>query len=181
MIFFHLLTINRLLALTVSCAVLSVSCVLCNNQLSFAATGSQRVSKAISQLKNVNAQRCDSTVEAAQQRIKEGRTINTEYSYRKIDEEFEDYPNGRPDELWFRISGPAAVTVMQSPQFMNNISKEVISGCPTISSVVFNISRSDYTRTFGLLSGGSVGEFQCIFFDRNSPVIEASWGTRICL
>ena len=67
-----------------------------------------------------------------------------------------DGPAARPYGVNVAVSGPAALSVMFSPQLLTRLSAQLVSSCSSVGAVVFstesgNAEASDLERIFGLL------------------------------
>ncbi|MBD2014302.1 hypothetical protein H6F96_09995 [Microcoleus sp. FACHB-53] len=73
----------------------------------------------------------------------------------------------------------AADSVMSSPVFQKTIASEIIKSCGSVGAVTFGRRETDWSITFGIMSGGTIESFKCIDFDPegNNP----PWGEQVCL
>ncbi|WP_008312285.1 hypothetical protein [Leptolyngbya sp. PCC 6406] len=125
-------------------------------------------------------QLCAQEVQTAITTIETGRSAIVTYwtTYEFNESSFTDYPPEAPVGLWLRIDGPAADSVMVSPQFLKALSAELIQTCNGLSSVTFNRDHTGWTEVFGLVNG-EVRQFDCVGDDYNW-VDPLPWGQMIC-
>lgn len=123
---------------------------------------------------------CQSEIEAAAKMIEDGRNVRVlDVTQRDFSDRYsEGYPSEASFSLDFRMEGRAAADIMHSPQFMNNISANIIESCQSVSLVEFSVSQTDWASVYGLIDG-SVLPFSCI--GSGDYTGEISWGERICL
>jgi hypothetical protein len=111
--------------------------------------------------------------------VETGRSARvTDWNIYDVADSYTGYPSAAPFGLWLRVDGPAADSVMVSPQFMTGLSTDLIEGCDAISLVVFNRDQTGWTEEFALVDG-EVTALECVGDDYNwvDPI---PWGQRIC-
>jgi hypothetical protein len=111
--------------------------------------------------------------------VETGRSARvTDWNIYDVADSYTGYPSEAPFGLWLRVDGPAADSVMVSPQFMARLSTDLIEGCDAISLVVFNRDQTGWTEEFALVDG-EVTALECVDDDDNwvDPI---PWGQRIC-
>ena len=84
----------------------------------------------------------------------------------------------RPYNVALVLGGSGLSTVMTSPQFMLNISSNLINACETLGSVTFYTSEaSGWHEVFGVVDG-VVSQFSCADFSSSRPRMQ--WGEMNC-
>ncbi len=130
--------------------------------------------------------RCNAAVLSAIDNIEQGRNIGVLVDGEPLSDRFRTIPPARPNGITMGLGGPAALSVMFSPQFLTYISTLLMQDCTTVGAVVYSATEAGFERTFGYLpeaasaaSSVPVGEFTCSgFSDRRE---KPEWGTRMCL
>lgn len=99
-------------------------------------------------------------------------------------------PRRRPNGIRMGLNGPAALSIMFSPQLLTHLSTEMIQDCTTIGAVFFESPEADFERVFGDVSGSrnnpEISEFDCQRdsqrgSQRGSRGQKPAWGERLCL
>ena len=125
------------------------------------------------------ADACAPEIQALIDEVETGRSARVTYwNLYDLTANYAGYPSEAPFGLWLRIDGPAADSVMVSPQFMTRLSTDLIEGCGPMSLVVFNRDQTGWTEEFAWVEG-EVTALECVSDDFNweDPI---PWGQRIC-
>jgi hypothetical protein len=98
---------------------------------------------------------------------------------------YANLPQGRPIEYIFYLTGPkrkgnivetGIKNLENSPQFMKNISQDIISKCGSVSAVTFgSVLAPGCGMTFGLMDDGKIKAFEDVDVPR--PL---KWGETFC-
>jgi hypothetical protein len=125
---------------------------------------------------------CASALEDARNRIEENREIRVGINALDMStwDSSGNYPPGRPMDYSFNLDGRAMYDIMNSPQFLNSISTDIINNCTSASAVSFVGGQSDWIITFGLFDEGQVEQFRCVS-PRENDSGELPWGYMYCL
>lgn len=129
--------------------------------------------------------RCNTAVLSAIDNIEQGRDIGVLVDAERLSDRFRTVPAARPNGINMGLGGPAALSVMFSPQFLTYISSTLMRDCTTVGAVVYSATEAGFERTFGYLPGRGaassvpVGEFTCSGTGEGREKPE--WGTRLCL
>lgn len=127
------------------------------------------------------------------------REVDAVVSSLQLDRLYADGPSVRPHGVNVSVNGPAALSVMFSPQLLTQLSAQLISSCASVGAVVFSTgaeaAESDaFERTFGFLPGADdaiaqvargpeaaemVAEFTCVSAGPEPSTLVA-WGERLC-
>ncbi len=124
-------------------------------------------------------QPCEVALLNAKNRIEQGRDIIVEIDIRDGSEGYPDHPDGRPTIISLVVEGSAIVSVMRSSVFQRAIASEIIKSCNSVGAVSFQVSKTDWIYTIGLMRDGSIQHFECAepyAPERGSP----SWGQEWC-
>ncbi|MEO1124640.1 MAG: hypothetical protein AAFX95_11200 [Cyanobacteria bacterium J06639_16] len=87
------------------------------------------------------------------------------------------YPANAPVGIILAMEGQATADVLNSHQFMNNISSQIIEDCQPVSLVEFQMYSTDWAETYGLVNGNVV-LFSCIEAGIGA---NPRWGQVVCL
>jgi hypothetical protein len=131
---------------------------------------------------------CKKAVANAKTRLQKIPNVLVEQVWtRNNKENYSDFPQGRPIEYIFYLTGPirkgrtvenGIKKVENSKQFIKNISQDIISKCNSVSSVSFgNVLSPGCGRIFGLMPDGTVNEFQDV---EVSSGRQLKWGESFC-
>jgi len=139
---------------------------------------------------------CQKTVANAKSRLQKIPDLLIEEVFTKnINELYSDFPQGRPMKYIFYLTGPKRKVrilkpgvkeveiletgikkVENSPQFMKNISQDIISKCNSISAVSFgSFLAPGCGITFGVMPNGKVKIFDSVDSGRS-----LRWGESSC-
>lgn len=137
------------------------------------------VAPASAQNTSAEVQRCQSTLDAAENLMVDGRRLwITNVFVRDVGEAYANYPYQSPVGLTIVMAGDSAPDMMSSPQLLTSITESITSSCSRVSLVRFAVAESDWTIDFGLI-GNQVREFECVDPDgTNNPM---QWGYSYCL
>jgi hypothetical protein len=153
------------------------------NALVFIAAGSLGLSAVVlpSQVRSEpKGQTCEAAIANGRQRITAGRSITIVNSKILDDSQtYPDHPDGRPNIVQIILDGKAANSVMESPVLKKAIASEIISSCGSVGAVTFGRYRTDWSSTFGLMSNGTIKQFECV--DPDPERDKLSWGQLVCL
>lgn len=122
---------------------------------------------------------CEVAIVNARERIEKGRRITVTTDIADRSEIYSNPPNGRPLLVTIIVDGDAADSVMSSPVFQKAIASEIIKSCGSIGAVTFGRQETDWSITFGIMSGGTIKSFECI--DPDPEVNKIPWGQQVCL
>jgi hypothetical protein len=122
---------------------------------------------------------CETAIADGRGRIEKGRDITATTDIEDHSEIYPNHPNGRPLFVTIIVDGNAADSVMSSPVFQKAITSEIIKSCDSVGAVRFGRQATDWSITFGMMSGGTIESFECI--DPNPEVDTISWGQQVCL
>lgn len=81
----------------------------------------------------------------------------------------------RPHEIRLVLGGSGQTTVLSSPQFMLQMSNDLIQGCDTASSIRFAADQSGWDAAYGIVDG-RVTDFTCVD-PLSSPFSGLRWKT----
>ncbi|HEY9637330.1 MAG TPA: hypothetical protein V6D14_28275 [Coleofasciculaceae cyanobacterium] len=68
---------------------------------------------------------------------------------------------------------------MESPVFQKAIASEIIKSCGSVGAVTFGRHRTDWSITLGVMSDGTIRQFECVNSDPERDKL--SWGQQVCL
>jgi hypothetical protein len=109
---------------------------------------------------------CEAAIADGRGRLEKGRDITVTTDIADESEIYPNHPNGRPLFVTIIVDGNAADSVMTSPVFQKAIASEIIKSCGSVGAVTFGRQATDWSITFGVMSGGTIESFECI--DPNS-------------
>ena len=104
-------------------------------------------------------------------------------------------PSVRPNGVNVSINGPAALSVMFSPQLLTQMSAQLVGACSSVGAIIFSTEAGDYERTFGFLpmpgnatdqvargdeAAEMVTEFSCVSRQEGAPSTPLTWGESFC-
>ncbi|MEL7070747.1 MAG: PPC domain-containing protein [Cyanobacteria bacterium J06581_3] len=135
---------------------------------------------------------CSVAVASMVETVESEREVSAMASHLPLNRLYETTPAVRPNGVYVALSGPAAISVMFSPQLLTQLSAQIVENCGSVGAAVFSLEADGFERTFGVLpnpSGPSsqmtngsqaaalVDEFSCVTSDGETPL---TWGTREC-
>jgi hypothetical protein len=123
---------------------------------------------------------CSIALRDAQNRITQGRNVRTVAYEVDMTGWYTNAPAERPDGYIFALGGPAAESILNSTQFMQAISADIIGRCPSVSLVKFTLEDTDWVVAYGLTALGRVSLFECVEM-REEAYVPPEWGTEVCL
>jgi len=97
---------------------------------------------------------CQSSIVDAVGNIETDRELEVSVSPVTLDQFYATVPANRGDGVDVTLSGPAALSVMFSPQMLSAIANELVDNCDSVGAVVFRSDESEFERTFGVVPGG---------------------------
>ncbi|MBD2138356.1 hypothetical protein H6F32_12300 [Anabaena sp. FACHB-1237] len=129
---------------------------------------------------------CKKAVANAKSRLRKIPNVLIENTYTKnLNELYSDFPKKRPLEYIFYLTGTkrkgnivetGIKKLENSPQFMKNISQDIISKCGSVGAVTFGtVLAPGCGITFGLMPNGKIKAFEDV--DVNRPL---KWGETFC-
>lgn len=140
---------------------------------------------------------CDSKLVSTVGELVSDRDLGVVVSALQLNTLYEEILSARPYGLNFALSGPAAASVLASPQVLNTATIELIRNCDTLGAVVFGSTEAEEEKIFGYLpalaesssetSDMPVGEFACtappekISPTDTTPMPKPQWGEQFCL
>lgn len=131
---------------------------------------------------------CDAAVVSTIENIATGRDVGILLNALRLADFYSAPPSTRPNGIKIAISGPAAASVIFSPQFLTQVATDLIRGCTSVGAVVFDTPSAGVERTFGYLpdrprpsssTAVPVSEFACALAPRE--VETPDWGYQTCL
>ncbi|PZO50434.1 MAG: hypothetical protein DCF15_15880 [Phormidesmis priestleyi] len=131
---------------------------------------------------------CDVAVVSTIENIKTSRDLGISLNALRLADFYSTVPSARPNGIKVALSGPAAASVIFSPQFLTQVAADLIQGCASVGAVVFDTPSAGVERTFGYLpdrprasrsSAVPVSEFACALAPRE--VETPDWGYQTCL
>jgi hypothetical protein len=126
---------------------------------------------------SVISNECNLVLVEIQQRIERVNATNIVRT-RNNKNEYLDYPKGRYQSYSIVMDGYGADAVLNSPVFLLDISKRIISACSSIGFVDIGLDKSDVGTKIGIMKNGKVDEFKCI--TKPTPYYP-NWGYQRCL
>lgn len=131
---------------------------------------------------------CKKAVANAKSRLRKIPNVLIEDTYTKNinqDQVYSDFPKERPIEYIFYLTGPkrkgrivetGIKKLGNSPQFMKNISQDIISKCGSVGAVTFGtVLAPGCGMTFGLMDDGTIKAFEDVDVNRT-----LKWGETYC-
>jgi hypothetical protein len=122
---------------------------------------------------------CEVAIATAKKRITTGRSITISSNVVDGAQTYADHPDNRPQIVQIRLDGQSADSVMESPVFQKAIASKIINSCSTVGAVIFARQQTDWSSTFGLMSSGTIKQFQCV--DPDPEGNKPSWGQTVCI
>ncbi len=140
---------------------------------------------------------CNAALISAIGDIETDREVNAVVSPVQLRDRYAEFPADRPNGVKVALNGPATLSVIRSPQLLDQLSGELIRNCPTVGAVVFRSAETGFEKIFGFLPDRDetslvveadavpVGEFDCVPVsgDRRagrSAARSLAWGDQIC-
>ena len=126
---------------------------------------------------------CDAAILTTMNQLQRDRDLDVLVDAILLRSYFRDVPSKRPNGISMGLNGPAALSVMFSPQLLNYLSSELVQDCTSVGAVFFDSAEAGFERVFGYLPSdnteAAVGEFPCAITSnqRRKP----DWGNRMCL
>ncbi len=140
-----------------------------------------------------SSSRCDLAIIEAVDTLEQGRELGVLVDAAQLHQRFLSVPATRPNGISMGLDGPAARSVMFSPQFLTILSTGVMQDCTTVGAVVYSSAEAGFERTFGYLpaletvsrspNAVPVGEFECMV-PNDRPANQGDkvpWGNSMCL
>ena len=140
---------------------------------------------------------CSAALISAISDIETAREVNAAVSPVQLRDRYAEFPADRPNGVKVALNGPATLSVIRSPQLLDQLSGELIRNCPTVGAVVFRSAETGFEKIFGFLPNRDetslvveadavpVGEFSCVPVPDNSRAGRSvarslAWGDQIC-
>ncbi len=136
---------------------------------------------------------CNAALISAIGDIETDRGVSTVASAVRLGSRYRQLPTGRANGVKLLLEGPAALSVLRSPQLLNALADELIRNCTDVGAVIFGSAETGFEKTFGFLPEGSqanqsanaVSEFACAPAPTNqqsgrSAMRSLEWGYQIC-
>lgn len=126
---------------------------------------------------------CDEAILSTMSQLQSDRDLDVLVDAVRLRSYFRNFPSSRPNGISMGLNGPAALSVMFSPQLLTYLSSELIQECSTVGAVFFDSAEAGFERVFGYSSGdrgsAAASEFPCTYAGsrRGKP----AWGNRTCL
>ncbi len=137
-----------------------------------------------------SSRRCNLAIIEAVDTLEQGRELGVLVDAVQLRQRFVSVPASRPDGISMGLDGPAARSVMLSPQFLTILSTGMMQDCTTVGAVLYSSAEAGFERTFGYLpeletanispSAVPVGEFVCAVPAGNRED-RVPWGNGMCL
>ncbi|MGL4498246.1 MAG: hypothetical protein ACRCU2_04210 [Planktothrix sp.] len=149
-----------------------------------ALTGFVVLSSVFAQPAFSQADACDRAINNISTTLQENGNVDMEL---KVRNNIENAPPGRPARLVVllgsrasRGQSPRISNILNSPQLLISLTRNVINNCDRVSSVDYGQNYTDFGRTFGLVDG-EIREFECFSPEQliNRPRLR--WGQKVCL
>lgn len=126
---------------------------------------------------------CDAAIVSTLDQLQSDRDLGVIVDAVQLRTYFRNVPSARPNGISMGLNGPAALSVMFSPQLLTFLSSELIQDCTTVGAVFFESAEAGFERVFGYLPSDrtdiSADEFPCVTgHERRS---RPEWGRRTCL
>ena len=140
---------------------------------------------------------CDAALISAIGDIETDREVKAVVSAVLLRDRYAEFPAERPNGVKVQLNGPATLSVIRSPQLLDQLSGELIRNCPTVGAVIFKSAETGLEKIFGVLPNRDetslvveadavpVGEFNCVPTPANrqagrSVARSLAWGDQIC-
>lgn len=138
-----------------------------------------------------SSRRCNSAIVNAVNTLEQGREVGVLVDATQLSSRFLNVPRTRPNGISMGLDGPAARSVMFSPQLLTILSTGMMQSCTTVGAVVYSSAEAGFERTFGYLpqlataeSGPNavpVGEFVCTAPDNQEDKVPWGNDSGMCL
>jgi hypothetical protein len=126
----------------------------------------------------VGSASCLNALITAQQRIREGRSLQVRSELSNLSNAYPDHPVARPHEVSFIVLGQSARDVMALDILQTSISTSIVTHCDSVGMVMFGVDRTGYTNSLGWMNDGSIKVFDCVEPGRGTaPLV---WGQQYC-
>ncbi|MBX2862237.1 MAG: hypothetical protein KTR27_01675 [Leptolyngbyaceae cyanobacterium MAG.088] len=143
-------------------------------------SASADISPIVSKQSTPAQEQCKAALASVVTSLEEGRDVKVaDISASNLSEIYQGYPSGLQLGVTLALDGGAADNVMNSPQFMTNISAQLIDQCQGVGLVKFNRYYTDWNESFGLIDGSVTQFSQCVEPRVGGRYLE--WGQRYCL
>ena len=97
---------------------------------------------------------CKRTLAGEIETLEQGRDLATTASALPLSNRYKTVPESRPNGINLLFTGPAARSVLSSPQLLSAAATQVIQDCVEVGAVVFESDDTRVQRTFGYLPEG---------------------------
>lgn len=131
-----------------------------------------------SQVRGQEIKSCVAAIVKAKERTREGRSINVFSDLRDHSTEYPDSAKKRPVTILMLMQGRETVSMMGSTRLKTSLASDIINACEFVSAVTFAQYQSGWSSTIGLMSDGSIKEFECLEPSRYGPKLR--WGQEVC-
>ncbi|MBE9061574.1 hypothetical protein [cf. Phormidesmis sp. LEGE 11477] len=130
---------------------------------------------------------CTNTILSATEEIETNRETSVLVSSLQLSRLYESIPESRPYGMYLSLSGAAATSILQSPQFLERLSSELIESCSSVGAIFFGANSLEEERIFGLLERRSVrgrqslrvSLFDCLNRSQGANA-RLQWGKQVC-
>ncbi|MFK8185074.1 MAG: PPC domain-containing protein [Phormidesmis sp.] len=126
---------------------------------------------------------CDAAILSTMTQLQRDRNLDVLVDAVRLRNYFRNVPSARPNGISVGLNGPAALSVMFSPQLLTYLSSELVQECATVGAIFFDSAEAGFERVFGYLPSDqseiSVSEFSC--GDTDARRRKVDWGSRMCL
>ncbi len=137
---------------------------------------------------------CSDAVVAMTRTVESEREATAWVSALQLSRLYRNVPELRPQGITVSMSGSAALSILQSPRLLEQLSASLVSACASVGAVVFDVEAANYARTFGIMpapdsrnartvmgeaAGALVKEFACDDSDGTARAL-LSWGEQGC-
>lgn len=94
---------------------------------------------------------CQSAIINGAERIEGERALEVSVSSVTLERLYADVPANRTNGVNVALSGPAALSVMFSPEMLLSVANELVDNCDSVGAVVFSSDASEFERTYGVV------------------------------
>jgi uncharacterized membrane protein len=105
---------------------------------------------------------CQNAVVEAIAKIKQGRNVNINLTNIALNEIYRDYPSHYQEGYQFILNGPAAPSILNSPQFLKTISNNLLTQCQSVGVINFHNPSRYQNVSFGL-KNNKIAKFECAY------------------
>lgn len=128
--------------------------------------------------RGTSVDRCQAAVQSVRSQIQTGRNLEVLPAIpRNISASYPDAPQGRPDGYVISFRGVESQNILNSPQFMTTLARQIINQCENVGLVTFGVANSGDVVSFGLMPDGSIISFRCL---ETGLGIRPRWGEVVC-